>query len=80
VTIPPIEWKCVESEILTHFFAYDEYDISRIVSKIILSYVRRIHRNTAQQLQKVQVLIVKEMEVFEAWDGKVKEEPEDFSI
>jgi hypothetical protein len=75
-----LEWKCVESEIITHFFTDDEYDFSRIVSKIILSYERRIQRNAAQQLQNEQELIVKEMEAFEAWDGKVKEEPEDFSI
>jgi hypothetical protein len=75
-----LEWKCVESEFISHFFASDEYDLSKIVSKIILSYERRIQRNAAQQLQNQQELIAKETEAFEAWDGKVKEEPEDFSI
>ncbi|MFC0211059.1 hypothetical protein ACFFK0_01130 [Paenibacillus chartarius] len=78
--MPGMEWKCVESEIISHFFSSGNYDLSKIVSGIILAYERKQRRSYAQQQQNEQELITKELEAFEAWDGKVKEEPEDFSI
>lgn len=75
-----LEWKCVETEIIAHFFAAGEYDLAKIVSKIILSYERQLRRNKAQHRQQEQKIVTREIEAFEAWDGKVKEETEDFSI
>jgi hypothetical protein len=75
-----LEWKCVESEIVSHFFEEEEYDLPKIVSKIVLAYERRIHRNRAQHLQNQQERIAKEIEALESWDGQVKEEAEDYSI
>jgi hypothetical protein len=75
-----LEWKCVETEIITHFFAAGEYDLTEIVSKIILGYERHLNRNRTEHLQNEQQLVIREVETFEAWNGKVKEVQEDFSI
>lgn len=75
-----LEWKCVESENISHFFADEEYDFAEIVSKVILSYERRIHRKREQSQLIQEERLGKEIEALESWDGNVKEEAEDYSI